>query len=194
MDMMITTRWWPQDRSMSHSSRWNTLHTSHMNPRQVEDVSSRNVFPGAQVRVHSLQSALGAKLNGCEGVVESWNAATCRWQVRISDVGVKAIRDENLEPLNPGVKGSGNEHGTSDTIAIYRLLCQDGVTAVHEADFQAVVQRLLPQSQEQMKKLLSNCLCPAALFVSLVICTRYDHDMIYLYENMFNAHQAHRAK
>ena len=141
-----------------------------MNPHQVEDASSRNVFPGAQVRVHSLQSALGAKLNGCEGVVESWNAATCRWQVRISDVGVKAIRDENLESLNPGMKGPGSEHGTSDTIAIYRLLCQDGVTAVHETDFQAVVQRLLPQSQEQMKKLLSNCLCPAVLFVSLVMC------------------------
>ena len=119
---------------------------------QVEDVNSRDVFPGAQVRVHSLQSALGAKLNGCEGVVESWNAATCRWQVRISGVGAKAIRDENLEPLNPGAKGP--ESGTSDTISIYRLLCQDGVTAVHETDFQAVVQRLLPQSQEQMKKLL----------------------------------------
>ena len=129
------------------------------------DTNSRDVFPGAQVRVHSLQSALGAKLNGCEGVVESWNAATCRWQVRIGGVGVKAIRDENLEPLepleplNPGMKGSpspdSRSHlGTSETISIYRLLCQDGVTAVHETDFQAVVQRLLPQSQEQMKKLL----------------------------------------
>ena len=128
----------------------------------MEDANSRDVFPGAQVRVHSLQSALGAKLNGCEGVVESWNAATCRWQVRISGVGVKAIRDENLEPLNPGMKGP-DSNSTSETISIYRLLCQDGVTAVHETDFQAVVQRLLPQSQEQMKKLL--CLPCTAHFL-----------------------------
>lgn len=121
----------------------------------MEDATSREVFPGASVRIHSLESALGAKLNGCEGVVESWNAATCRWQVRISAVGLKAIRDENLEPLHPG-KGppETRESRTSDTISIYRLLCHDGVTAVHETDFQGVVQRLLPQSQEQIKKFL----------------------------------------
>lgn len=130
---------------------------------QVEDSKSREVFPGAQVRIHSLQSALGAKLNHCEGVVESWNAATCRWQVRITGVGTKAIRDENLEPLNPGGSGGGgvrSDANGSDTIAIYRLLCQDGVTAVHESDFQAVVQRLVPQNQEQLKKffwLLPKC-------------------------------------
>eukprot|EP00438_Fugacium_kawagutii_P025836 Skav200514 [mRNA] locus=scaffold450:492562:495352:- [translate_table: standard] len=122
---------------------------------QVEDATSREVFPGASVRIHSLESALGAKLNGCEGVVESWNAATCRWQVRISAVGLKAIRDENLEPLHPGTKGpEARETRSSDTISIYRLLCHDGVTAVHETDFQGVVQRLLPQSQEQIKKFL----------------------------------------
>ena len=112
------------------------------------------------MRIHSLQSALGAKLNNCEGVVESWNAATCRWQVRITGVGTKAIRDENLEPLNPGSGGMKAPDSASDTIAIYRLLCQDGVTAVHESDFQAVMQRLLPQNEEQVKKffwLLPKC-------------------------------------
>ncbi|CAE7340591.1 NEK1 [Symbiodinium sp. CCMP2592] len=104
-----------------------------------------------------LQSAMGAKLNGCEGIVETWNAATCRWNVRIAGVGVKSIRDEHLEQLNPGAFGAPKMPASStgtDTIAIYRLLCKDGVTAVHESDFQAVVQRLLPQSEEQHKKLL----------------------------------------
>ncbi|CAE7369343.1 unnamed protein product [Symbiodinium natans] len=122
-----------------------------------DDAKARDVYPGAQVRIHSLQSAMGAKLNGCEGVVETWNAATCRWNVRIAGVGVKSIRDEHLEQLNPGASGAPKAPASTtgtDTIAIYRLLCKDGVTAVHESDFQAVVQRLLPQSEEQHKKLL----------------------------------------
>jgi len=144
---------------VQHLEDWAKLLLSELAQKAMteDDAKARDVYPGAQVRIHSLQSAMGAKLNGCEGIVETWNAATCRWNVRIAGVGVKSIRDEHLEQLNPGAFGAPKMPASStgtDTIAIYRLLCKDGVTAVHESDFQAVVQRLLPQSEEQHKKLL----------------------------------------
>eukprot|EP00439_Symbiodinium_sp_Y106_P082518 s1601_g21.t4 len=144
---------------VQHLEDWAKLLLNELAQKAMteDDAKARDVYPGAQVRIHSLQSAMGAKLNGCEGIVETWNAATCRWNVRIAGVGVKSIRDEHLEQLNPGAFGAPKMPASStgtDTIAIYRLLCKDGVTAVHESDFQAVVQRLLPQSEEQHKKLL----------------------------------------
>eukprot|EP00931_Biecheleriopsis_adriatica_P053671 TRINITY_DN31477_c0_g1_i1.p1 TRINITY_DN31477_c0_g1~~TRINITY_DN31477_c0_g1_i1.p1 ORF type:complete len:1272 (-),score=235.41 TRINITY_DN31477_c0_g1_i1:38-3853(-) len=124
----------------------------------AEDANKHGVFPGAHVRVRGLQSATGAKLNGSEGVVESWNAATCRWNVRFkSPNGTKSIRDEHLEPLGqsaappPSSTSGGNG---PDTIALYRLLCQDGATAAAESSFGTVLQRLLPQTSEEDRRRL----------------------------------------
>eukprot|EP00930_Biecheleria_cincta_P096764 TRINITY_DN8855_c0_g1_i1.p1 TRINITY_DN8855_c0_g1~~TRINITY_DN8855_c0_g1_i1.p1 ORF type:complete len:1259 (+),score=208.04 TRINITY_DN8855_c0_g1_i1:84-3860(+) len=113
---------------------------------RAQEDNNRGVFPGAQVRVHGLQSAAGAKLNGCEGVVDKWDAAACRWVVKISGV-MKSIKDEHLESLgsaaSPGPGGSG-PGGDQDTIAIYRVLSEGGTSASLEGNFTAVCQRLLP--------------------------------------------------
>lgn len=117
---------------------------------RTQEDNNRGVFPGAQVRVHGLQSAAGAKLNGCEGLVDKWDAAACRWVVKIAGV-MKSIKDEHLESLgsaaSPGPGGTGSG-GDQDTIAIYRVLSEGGTSASLEGNFMATCQRLLPSLME----------------------------------------------
>lgn len=125
--------------------------------------SASGVCPGASVRVHGLQSNVGAKLNGCEGIVDKWDAATSRWVVRFSDGTFKSVRDENLEALRPSTSASANvapssssssPSGVPDTNALYRLLCEDGETAVLESRVLDVVKRLQPHLDEKERRQL----------------------------------------
>jgi len=120
---------------------------------RLNDADAHAVCPGARVRVHGLQSAAGSKLNGSEGVVEKWDAATCRWVVKVG-AAVKSVRDEHLEATSPGAATAVLSASSSDTIAIYRLLCTDGVTAVLESKFQSLLKRLLPGLAETDHKRL----------------------------------------
>lgn len=75
---------------------------------------NRGVFPAALVRVHGLTSFEGSKINGCEGIVERWDAASCRWVVKISSNGMlKSIRDENLEPSQGAAGSTMDEAGAA---------------------------------------------------------------------------------
>jgi serine/threonine protein kinase len=119
--------------------------------------SSNSVAPGAAVRVQGLQSAVGVKLNGCEGIVKEWDSASCRWVVRLEKGELKSIRDEHLHLVRPAPGGApgGVDGGTGcDTTALYRVLCEGGET-VPEASFLASVQRMLPKLTEaERRKLL----------------------------------------
>mmetsp|Transcript_46256 Transcript_46256/g.107561 ORF Transcript_46256/g.107561 Transcript_46256/m.107561 type:complete len:828 (-) Transcript_46256:130-2613(-) len=151
------------------------LHRAHPEVAQLEDWARRifmeltkeaavtspgkpmDVAIGAAVKVSGLQSAAGAKLNGLEGTVERWDAATCRWVVRFSDSSLKSIRDENLQVLKPAPPkepSSQRDGGSGDTIAVYRLLCLDGETSVTEEHFFSVLQRLLPKFGEADRRRL----------------------------------------
>jgi len=102
--------------------------------------------PGARVQVKGLQSAVGVKLNGSEGVVDRWDATSSRWVVRLDKGELKSIRDEHLHIVRPAPSSSGPVE--QDTTAIYRLLCEGGETAVPEANFLGAVKQLLPKLGE----------------------------------------------
>jgi Ca2+-binding EF-hand superfamily protein len=107
---------------------------------------TKGVGPGAAVRVQGLQSAVGVKLNGSEGVVDKWDASNCRWVVRLPHGELKSIRDEHLHVLRPAPSSGGP---VEDTTAVYRLLCEGGEsgaeTAVPEANFLSAAKGLLPK-------------------------------------------------
>ncbi|CAK0818673.1 unnamed protein product, partial [Prorocentrum cordatum] len=57
---------------------------------------------GTTVTITGLASAAGQKFNGCRGVLGPFDAASGRWQVRLSDgAGIKALKPENLVPDKP---------------------------------------------------------------------------------------------
>lgn len=116
--------------------------------------SANNVAPGAAVRVQGLQSAVGVKLNGSEGVVKDWDATGCRWVVQLEKGELKSIRDEHLRLLRPAPNSAARRDSGSDTTAIYRLLCEGGETAVPEANFLAAAQNLLKKLDEEQKRRL----------------------------------------
>lgn len=55
------------------------------------------VSHGARVRLRRLQSATASNLNGQEAICQGWDAGAKRWQVRLPNGAVKALRPENLE-------------------------------------------------------------------------------------------------
>lgn len=55
--------------------------------------------PGKSVQVSGLKGDAALRLNGEKGALESWNAATNRWNVRLRSGEVKAIRAENLHEV-----------------------------------------------------------------------------------------------
>eukprot|EP00439_Symbiodinium_sp_Y106_P073506 s1009_g13.t2 len=57
---------------------------------------------GSTVRVQGLTGDSAARLNGEKGALESWNASSNRWNVRLRSGEVKAIRPENLEEVAGG--------------------------------------------------------------------------------------------
>lgn len=74
-----------------------TGHAGHVSSPIVEGLR-----PGKSVRVSGLKGDAALRLNGEKGVLESWNAASNRWNVRLRSGEVKAIRAENLhEVLDP---------------------------------------------------------------------------------------------
>ncbi|CAJ1410303.1 unnamed protein product [Effrenium voratum] len=61
--------------------------------------ATKGLEPGANVRVVGLKGDGALRLNGEAAVLDSWNAATNRWNVRLRSGEVKAIRPENLEEV-----------------------------------------------------------------------------------------------
>eukprot|EP00929_Paragymnodinium_shiwhaense_P110936 TRINITY_DN7828_c0_g1_i2.p1 TRINITY_DN7828_c0_g1~~TRINITY_DN7828_c0_g1_i2.p1 ORF type:complete len:1317 (-),score=283.86 TRINITY_DN7828_c0_g1_i2:119-4069(-) len=121
------------------------------------------VARGAHVRVQGLQSAVGQRLNGSEGIVDKWDSQACRWVVRLPDGSLKSIRDENLlvlrHPTAPGTpmsqQGGLSAAGLPDTTALYRLLCEGGDTAIPEEQFNKVLRKLSPALTEgDLQKLM----------------------------------------
>mmetsp|Transcript_49388 Transcript_49388/g.89391 ORF Transcript_49388/g.89391 Transcript_49388/m.89391 type:complete len:1256 (+) Transcript_49388:108-3875(+) len=109
------------------------------------------IATGAAVRIQGLQNAVS--LNGCEGIVDHWDASSCRWVVKIGANQLKAIRDENIQVMRPAPSSAAS--GAGDSTALCRELCEGGETAVPEEKFFAVVDKLLPNlSQPDHRKLL----------------------------------------
>lgn len=113
--------------------------------------SGGGVAPGAHVKVQGLTSVAGLKLNGCEGIVDKWDPANCRWVVKMSNDVLKSIRDEQLLVLRAAAAQAPGTlpGGVPDSAALYRLLCEGGETAVPVERFLAVVQSLLPRLGEE---------------------------------------------
>mmetsp|Transcript_5905 Transcript_5905/g.14625 ORF Transcript_5905/g.14625 Transcript_5905/m.14625 type:complete len:884 (+) Transcript_5905:1-2652(+) len=121
------------------------------------DSDTAGIGPGATVQIQGLHSAAGVKLNGCEGVVDRWDASTCRWFVRLTDGTCKSIRHEHLRLVRSAPdKGSvaGINHNFPDTSALYRVFCASGDTALLEQDFLAIVGRLMPLLDSTQKRRL----------------------------------------
>lgn len=119
--------------------------------------ASLPVAPGAAVRLKNLTSPVGIKLNGAEGVVDSWDPQTSRWTVKLGDGMFKTMTDANLEVIQPAMVKSGSSSKSAvrsgvETAAIYRRLCAGGETAVPEERFLAVVRKLLPDLSDAERR------------------------------------------
>mmetsp|Transcript_111171 Transcript_111171/g.313717 ORF Transcript_111171/g.313717 Transcript_111171/m.313717 type:complete len:287 (+) Transcript_111171:91-951(+) len=58
-----------------------------------------DLVPGVRVKVHGLQSETGRALNGSVGCVKCLDTSSGRLQVDIEGQGLRAIKQENLEPV-----------------------------------------------------------------------------------------------
>eukprot|EP00929_Paragymnodinium_shiwhaense_P037787 TRINITY_DN2006_c0_g1_i1.p1 TRINITY_DN2006_c0_g1~~TRINITY_DN2006_c0_g1_i1.p1 ORF type:complete len:1292 (-),score=303.91 TRINITY_DN2006_c0_g1_i1:302-4177(-) len=106
--------------------------------------------PGAQVRVQGLSCALGKRLNGSEGVIDKWDASACRWAVRCSDGSISTFSDEHLV-VTRASSASTDPQAIPETYALYRMLVENGETAVPDYRFFDVVRRLLPELTEAQR-------------------------------------------